>query len=458
MSDELQQKKSHELSELMKRMTDSQMTRRQFVVRATALGFGVTTIGAALAACGGTAETTTTAAAATTTTAAAATTTTAAGATATTAAAATTTTAAAANVKGVTLNIMAQGVMLSDAIIQKCQEDTGLVLNATATTEPDMMTRMLTGGAAQYDVVQGATPYLEPMWAAGVLQPIPLERVPNCKNLRPQFTDPTAVGTGDDKYPINVSWLDPDKQTTFKMVPALWNMEGWGYLSTKCPELNKSSDLPYSTMWDPKYKGHVGIWNDSVWAPGWTAMAMAAKGMMTLSGSPSKLTTAEIDQVMAHLTTLRKAGQYRTYWDDYGTIVNLMSSAEVWCADCWNPIASAVNQVTPCTFVNPTEGARGWMHGMVVSKETKVPDAAFAYIDWCQNGWRMSQIAPMGLYETTDGNVKNYMPAADYAFWYLGEGRDVGSMEHRLPMINAWVEYPAEPQYQLTKWLQFLAS
>jgi putative spermidine/putrescine transport system substrate-binding protein len=458
MSDETQQKKNHELSELMKRTMDGQMTRRQFVTRAAALGFGVTTIGAALAACGGTATTTTTAAAATTTTGAAATTTTAAGAATTTGAAATTTTAAAANVKGVKLNIMAQGVMLSDAIIKKCQDDTGLILNATATTEPDMMTRMLTGGAAQYDVVQGASCYMEPIWNAGQLMPIPLERVPNCKNLRPQFTDPKAIGTGDDKYPINVSWLDPDKQTTFKMVPALWNMEGWGYLSTKMPELNKSADLPYSTMWDPKYKGHVGIWNDSVWAPGWTAMAMVAKGLMTLSGSPSKLTTKEIDQVMAKLTELRKAGQYRTYWDDYGIIVNLMSSGEVWCADCWNPIASAVNAVTPCTFVNPTEGARGWMHGLVVSKETKVPDAAFAYIDWCMNGWRMAQIAPMGLYEATNGLVKQYMKPEDYAFWYEGQGRDVGSMEHRLPMIHAWVEYPAEPQYQLTKWLQFLAS
>ncbi len=52
MSDEVQQKKNHELSELMKRMSDNQMSRRQFVVRAAALGFGVTTIGAALAACG----------------------------------------------------------------------------------------------------------------------------------------------------------------------------------------------------------------------------------------------------------------------------------------------------------------------------------------------------------------------------------------------------------------------
>ncbi len=454
MSDELQQKKNHELSELMKRMTDSQMTRRQFMVRAAALGFGMTTIGAALAACGSE-ETTTTTMAATTTTAAGATTT--AGAATTTTAGATATTA---SIEGVTLNVMAQGVMLADNIVQKAQEDTGLILNCTATTEPDMMTRMLTGGASQYDVVQGATCYLEPMWNAGVLQPIPLEKVPNCKNLRPQFTDPSAIGVGEDRYPIMVSWLDPnpDEQTTFKMVPALWNMEGWGYLSDKCPELNKSSDLPYSTMWDPKYKGHVGIWNDSVWAPGWTAMAMAAKGMLTLSGSPSKLTTEEIDKVMAHLTSLRQAGQYRTYWSDYGEIVNLMSSGEVWCADCWNPIASAVNQVTPCTFVNPTEGARGWMHGMVVSKECKNTDAAFAYIDWCQNGWRMAQIAPMGLYETTNGNVKEYMKPEDYAFWYEGTGRDVGSMEHRLPMINAWVEYPANPEYQLSKWLNFLAS
>ncbi len=38
------------------------------------------------------------------------------------------------------------------------------------------------------------------------------------------------------------------------------------------------------------------------------------------------------------------------------------------------------------------------------------------------NGWRMAQIAPMGLYETTNGNVKQYMTAEDYAFWYEGVG------------------------------------
>jgi putative spermidine/putrescine transport system substrate-binding protein len=462
MSDEIQQKKNYEFFELMKRMKDSQMTRRQFAVRAAALGFGVTTIGAALAACGGSsptatpAEVPTTAPAAATTAPAAATT---APAAATTAPAASTPASTSANVKGVTLNIMAQGVMISDDIVKRCQADTGLILNTTATTEPDMMTKMLTGGVNQYDVIQGATPYMEPMWNAGVLMEVPIDKLPSMKNnLLPIFTDPTNPATGSDHYSVNVFWKDPDKQTTFKIVPALWNLEGWGYLADKVPELNKSSDLSYNVMFDTKYKGHVGIWNDSVWAPGWVAVTLAKMGKMQLTTPPSKLTTAEIDEVMAFLTDLKKQGQYRTYWSDYGEIVNLMSSGEVWMADCWNPIASAVNAVTPCVFTNPTEGARGWAHGLVVSKGTQNPEACFAYIDWCMSGWRMAQVAPMGLYDATNGNVKQFMKPEDYAFWYEGKGRDVGSMAHRLPNLHEWVEYPAEPEYQLTKWLNFLAS
>lgn len=421
------------IKNLIDQVKGGEITRRQFVLRGIALGLSLSTIGVLLSSCG-----------------------TEQAPAATQAPSGGTTPAAGkpAGGKDTPLNILGIAIALQEPFLKKFTEETGYKVVPTMTTLSGLMTKMLSGGVNQYDVIDENASYIQPIWDGGVLQPIPVDKIPNFKNLIPLFTDPKAEGNVDG-WPANIIWTD-DKKTHIKGLPLFWNFEGFGFLKDVATDLN--SDSSYGALLDPKYKGKVAIWNDSVWTTGWVGLYMQKNEGLQLSKSATNMTQPEIDKVFEFLTKKKKDGQFRLYWSDYGEIVNLMTAKEVWLADCWNPVVNDVTKAgTPAQYVNPKEGSRPWFHFLGISRECKNLEAAYAYANWCISGWRGAQVAALGWYDAS-AKVKDFLDPKEYKFWYEGGGRDTGSMELRLKNVAFWPRWPDEADYQLSKWLNFLAT
>jgi spermidine/putrescine-binding protein len=93
---------------------------------------------------------------------------------------------------------------------------------------------------------------------------------------RDLFTSDKALGhdqaTG---WPLAEIWVDPAAQKEFKLVPQFFNCDSIGYRE----DLIGGDIDSWGALVDPKYKGKVGILNDSLLTPGWCAGYMQKNGL-----------------------------------------------------------------------------------------------------------------------------------------------------------------------------------
>lgn len=352
------------------------------------------------------------------------------------------------------LRVLGVAVSLQEPFNKKFEEETGYTIIPTAGTLSGNMSKMLTGGADQFDVLDQNASYMPPTWDAGVLQPIPAEKVPNLASLLPLFTDPKAVGVVDG-WPVSQVWVD-DSHQELKGVPHFWNFEGFGFVKEAAPDLDARAS--YGAIVAERFRGRAALWNDPLWTPSWVGLYLQKNNLAPIQSIATDMTQPEIDTVMDKLKEWKKAGQFRALWDDYGGLVNLMTAKEVVIADAWNPIINDVTKNgTPAQYVNPREGSRPWFHFLGITRGARNLEAAYAYVNWAISGWKGAQIASLGWYDATT-NVKKFLDPKEYEFWYAGGGRDTGSMEERITNIAFWPRWPREMDYQLSRWLNFLAS
>jgi spermidine/putrescine transport system permease protein len=102
-----------------------------------------------------------------------------------------------------TLNIFCWTEYVPQAVIDKFTEETGIkVAMENYTSNEEMLAKLLAGGGA-YDLIQPSEYTVQALHKEGLLQEIDQERVPNIKNLAPEFRNlPFDPG---NKY--SVPWL-----------------------------------------------------------------------------------------------------------------------------------------------------------------------------------------------------------------------------------------------------------
>jgi putative spermidine/putrescine transport system substrate-binding protein len=421
---------ARELDLLCELVAEKRIDRRYFIQRGLALGVSITAIGSLLAACGGDdggeAE--------------------GGGGERLTADMAT------AKGDGSTVTVIGPATTLLDDQIKAFEAETGYRLNAIPTTLTDMLTKMLTQ-PEQYDVIDQNCQYMDALWDADVLRPVPVDAIPEWEDAIELFTDPNATGVIDG-MPIRTTYVDPDNPTEFKGVPHLFNFEAMGVNKTAEAGLGQS----YGDIFDRRYRGRTAIWVDAIATLGWVANYLTKKGDMQV-GKPNDLTREEVDQVIEFLTGQKKAGQFRTIWNDYGQIVNLMATGEVIASDCWNPVTVDASKQSgdKVVYVDPPEGNRPWYHFLGISANAKNPKGALAYCSWRLRGNAAALVAPIGYYVPTFKRSQEAMSPQEYESTY-GAGRETGAFEERIEKAAYWWIWPKEVDYYLGKWNGFLAA
>jgi putative spermidine/putrescine transport system substrate-binding protein len=377
---------------------------------------------------------------------------------------------------GLQLRTIGLGVSVQERFLQEFKRRSGHQTVGKVAGLTPMITEWLAGGYSNYDTNETNANRNAALWNAGLLQPIPVDKVKPWQFARDLYTSDAALGYDKvSSWPLVEIWVDPASQQEFKLVPQFFNCDSIGYRY----DLTGEDITSWGSLVDLKYKGKVGIFNDSLLTPGWCAGYLKKNGLADIKRTDN-MSHEEVDTVIDFLIEKKKEGQFRAIWEDYGQCVNLLASGEVWLADAWNPVVEDVKKEgVVCKYAFPKEGFTAWFHGVAVAKDTPNLEAAIDYVNFCLEGWWGAQVAPQGYYSPTT-TCERYLKDSfktdpekefsDYQWWYEGgaseepkegwpiRGRDTGSFSKRWANIMHWMVWPDDPDYYAQRWNDFLAA
>jgi spermidine/putrescine transport system substrate-binding protein len=126
-------------------------------------------------------------------------------------------------------------------------------------------------------------------------------------------------------------------------------------------------------LFDPKYKGRVGMMSD--------AQEIANFGMIALGIDPEKSTEADWKKAGEKLKAQREAGIVRKYYDQ--NYIDAVSKGDVWVTMAWSgDVFQRQLAGEPVKFVVPEEGGTIWTDNMLIPKGAANPVDAMMLMDY----------------------------------------------------------------------------
>ncbi len=209
------------------------------------------------------------------------------------------------------------------------------------------------GEPTGWDIIVPTYWLVADLLSRGLLNEIPLERVPNHANL-----DPTLLGTAwDPGARFHLPW-----QAGFTGI-------------TYNPALTRREIRSFSDLLDPAFRGRIGMVSEMREVLGFL--------MLANGDDPSRATVASADAALDRLDAIVGSGQVTKFTGD--EYVDALKSGEFAACLSWSGGAVALDAERPdLRFVIPAEGGIRWFDSMVIPKGAENVAAAgdwmnFAY-------------------------------------------------------------------------------
>jgi len=226
------------------------------------------------------------------------------------------------------------------------------VVHQYFTSLEEMLTMLRTGGMGKIDVLLPNSQYVKPAKDQGLIQPIDVSKVPSYQNVMQTLKDfPDAKGAKGEIY----------------AVPWTWGTTSLGYN----PSIIKDKITSWSALWDPKYAGKVGFFDDYN-----TAILTAAMYLKeTDPGNP--------DLAKVKVALLKLKVNTKTFWSSYDGFIKPYTTNEIVIGNMWTGIASKLkNAGQPVNYIYPDEGTVGWTDFWAIAKDAPNYDLACKWIDF----------------------------------------------------------------------------
>ncbi|MFI6521237.1 spermidine/putrescine ABC transporter substrate-binding protein [Spirillospora sp. NPDC050679] len=234
---------------------------------------------------------------------------------------------------------------------------------------------------------------LTKMIELGFLAPLDHDRLQNFrKHAGPGFQNPA---------------YDPGNAFT---VPYVSGVTGIAY-NTKYvkEEINSIAQL-----FDPKYKGKVGMMGDS--------QELGNFGMFAIGVDPQKSTPQDWENAARKLREQRDKGIVRKYYEQ--NYIDAVSKGDVWMTMAWSGdvYSLASDEVR---FAVPREGGTLWTDNMMIPKPAPNPADALTLMDWLYDPRRNATLTEFINYVTPVPAAKQYIEADARA----ADGEDKADLE-----------------------------
>jgi putative spermidine/putrescine transport system substrate-binding protein len=322
------------------------------------------------------------------------------------------------------------------------------------------------------------------IWTARCIQPIDLARLTHGADI----TAAAQARSGPSRIIDTVFdqlFVQPDGRLNraptgqLSMLPLLHGVDSFAYSPSIRSALTPDEAESWGWMLDTRWQGRVATISDPVL--GMIEAALAVEALRGKSfGNIGNLTIEEVDEVADILLHKKKIGHFKGTWNSFEDSVRLMQRGGVVVQTMFSPGASRLRSLgVPLVVSVPVEGCRGWHADLCLSAaaEGATLDAAYAYLNWWQNGWALASAARQGYYATFPGRIRAHLDAAEWDYWYLGmpadrvladpygapsvpEGhrREGGSHRERMGRARVWNTFMDEHTHVVRRWREFLAA
>jgi spermidine/putrescine transport system substrate-binding protein len=197
------------------------------------------------------------------------------------------------------------------------------------------------------------------------------------------------------------------------------------------PKYVKEEITGLAALFDPKYKGKVGMFSDT--------QEIGNFGMLAVGADPEKSTPADWRQAAARLTAQRDAGIVRKYYDQ--GYVDPLTRGDIWISMAWSGDIFQKNlEGAGLEFVIPQEGGTIWTDNMMIPKTAPNPVDALMLMDFFFDPEVAAGLAEYINYVTPVPGAKQVM--LDKAATLTGEDRQALADLAESPLV-----FPAPADY-----------
>jgi spermidine/putrescine transport system substrate-binding protein len=272
-----------------------------------------------------------------------------------------------------TLNLYNWNDYIADETIDRFEKEFGAKVARTYFSDNDEMLAKLAAGATGYDIIVPTSNAVELMMKKGDLQPIDKSKLPNFKNLKPEFLDTP---------------IDPDNKYS---VPYAYSTTIIGYNDKEMKRLGVEPK-GWEAIFDP-------------------AIACKAKGKLTVLDSPDEVFSAAFIYLGLDPNT-RSADDYRKAagainkakpcWTAFNSssYIKELTAGNIWLAlgystDMFQADLGAQDAKQDFRIVSvlPSQGAVLSVDNMVLHKAAPNPALAHAFINFMLDGKNGSELS-----------------------------------------------------------------
>jgi spermidine/putrescine transport system substrate-binding protein len=196
-------------------------------------------------------------------------------------------------------------------------------------------------------------------------------------------------------------------------------------------------------LWDPKFKGKVGMMSD--------AQEIGNFGMFALGIDPEKSTPEDWKKAGAKLQEQKDKGLVRKYYEnDY---IDALTRGDVWLTMAWSGdiFQQNLSEGSHLKFVIPQEGATIWTDNMMIPKTAENPVDALMMMDFFYRPEIAANLAEYINYVTPVPAAKNVIAAQ--------AASATGSKKTSLESVaNSPLVFPSDADYAKLRHYRSLTS
>ena len=248
------------------------------------------------------------------------------------------------------LNLYNWAQYVAKSTIPDFEKQTGIkVTQDFYSNNEDLLAKLQAGGTG-YDVIVPSDYMISIMIKSDILEPLDMSKIPNFKNI------------GD-----NYKGLPYDPKNEYS-VPYQWGTTGILYNQKKLGKL----ELSWEPMWDPAYKGKIGMLNDE--------RETIGAALYKLGYSVNTRDKEQLDEAEAELK--KQKPLLRGYFDSTQNRPSVINGdlllGHVYSGDAFLALSSHED----LDYLIPKPGATRWTDNMAIPKGAEHPDNAHKFINY----------------------------------------------------------------------------
>lgn len=249
------------------------------------------------------------------------------------------------------VNVYAWTGEIPDFLIKQFEKESGIKVNfSTYENNEIMYAKIRAVKNSGYDVIMPSSYFVDRMRRQSILLPLDKNKLPNLKNLSPDFSHPL---------------YDPEEKYC---VPFIWGVTGIFYNNQYFPAqtIKKWSDL-----WQPRFKNQLLMLDDT--------REVFSMTLLSLGYSPNDRDPKHIKQAYLKLKTLIQ--NIKVFSTE--TVVSILIDEDATVGMAWNGDAFKAAQENPhVQFMFPQDGFVIWVDNFSIPYNAPHPNEAYEFINF----------------------------------------------------------------------------